>query len=78
MKEINDMSYIPAALPSCISLIRGPLGVEVYLGLEYFKGVAWSVQGGVNHVGAGEHLTLAHQETRADDHVVGCADAGYG
>ena len=49
--------------------------VEVNLSLGYFGSVALSSQGIVNHVGAGKHLSLPHQESRADDTAVGCADA---
>ena len=52
--------------------------VEVNFGLRHFWGVARSAQGIVNHVGASEHLSLPHQEPRANDAAVGGADAGYG
>ncbi len=70
---------LPAYDPRGQLLVWGNEGeIEVDVGLGYFGGVARSSQGVVNHVGAGEHLSLAHQESRADDVAIGCADADYG
>ena len=74
---------VPSAMlvdnPKVNTVIARPfLDTTQAIGLGHFGSVTRSPQGVINHVGAGEYLPLAHQESRSDYAAVCRVNANYG